>query len=129
MLGNKKRGLVEVTESIYQWFWKLEIRATTWAHNLLVNKSREESELQMKQEEVKKELEYKRLEYAKEEKDKDMVYAREEKEKDCELKLLLVEKEREELKRKEDREMLLAVVGSSRSLAEISEIAKILNID
>ncbi|CAH7669241.1 hypothetical protein PPACK8108_LOCUS3827 [Phakopsora pachyrhizi] len=88
-----------------------------------------ESELRMKQEEVKKELEYKRLEYAKEEEDKDLIYAREEKEKDRKLKLLLAEKEKEALKRKEDHEMLLAVVGSSRSLAEISEIAKILNID
>ncbi|KAI8454575.1 hypothetical protein BY996DRAFT_8478186 [Phakopsora pachyrhizi] len=88
-----------------------------------------ESELRMKQEKVKKELEYKWLEYAKEENNKDLVYAREEKEKDCELKLLLAEKEREALKRKEDRKMLLAVVGSSFLLAEISEIAKILNID
>ncbi|KAI8461059.1 hypothetical protein BY996DRAFT_8683451 [Phakopsora pachyrhizi] len=75
-----------------------------------------ESELRLKQEEVKKELEYKRLEYAKEEKDKDLVYAREEKEKDCELKLLLAEKEREALKRKEDRDMLLAVVVYSTTV-------------
>ncbi|CAH7689234.1 hypothetical protein PPACK8108_LOCUS24261 [Phakopsora pachyrhizi] len=63
-----------------------------------------ESELRMKQKEVKKELEYKKLEYAKEEKDNNLVYAREEKEKDCELKLLLAEKEKEALKRKEDRD-------------------------
>ncbi|CAH7671823.1 hypothetical protein PPACK8108_LOCUS6651 [Phakopsora pachyrhizi] len=87
-----------------------------------------ESELRMKQEEVKKEIEYKRLEYAKEEKYKDLIYAREEKEKDCELKLLLAEKEKEALKRNEDCGLLLAIVGSLRSLAEISEIAKILNI-
>ncbi|CAH7687194.1 hypothetical protein PPACK8108_LOCUS21943 [Phakopsora pachyrhizi] len=88
-----------------------------------------ESELRMKQEEVKKELEYKKLEYAKEEKDKDLVYAREKKEKDCEFQLLLAEKEKEALKRKEGCDLLLAVVGSSRSLAEISKIAKILNVD
>ncbi|CAH7673507.1 hypothetical protein PPACK8108_LOCUS8371 [Phakopsora pachyrhizi] len=88
-----------------------------------------ESELRMKQEEVKKELEYKKLKYSKEEKDKDLVYAREEKENNCEFKLLLAEKEKEALKRKEDRDLLLAVVGSSRSLAEISKIAKILKVD
>ncbi|CAH7688474.1 hypothetical protein PPACK8108_LOCUS23444 [Phakopsora pachyrhizi] len=88
-----------------------------------------ESDLRMTQEEVKKELEYKKPEYAKEESDKDLVYAREEKEKDCELKLLLAEKEKEALKRKEGPDLLLAVVGSSHSLAEISEIAKILNVD
>ncbi|CAH7685707.1 hypothetical protein PPACK8108_LOCUS20278 [Phakopsora pachyrhizi] len=48
---------------------------------------------------------------------------------DCELKLLLEEKEKESLKRKEDRDLLLAVVGSSHSLAEISKIAKILKVD
>ncbi|KAI8449741.1 hypothetical protein BY996DRAFT_6445470 [Phakopsora pachyrhizi] len=88
-----------------------------------------ESDLRMKQEEVKKELEFKKLEYAKEEKDKDLLYAREEKEKDFELKLLLAEKEKEALKRKEGCDLLLAVVVSSCSLAEISKIAKILNVD
>ncbi|CAH7665908.1 hypothetical protein BY996DRAFT_6575452 [Phakopsora pachyrhizi] len=77
-----------------------------------------DSELRLKQEEVNKELEYKKLDYAKEEKDKD-----------CELKLLLAEKEKEAIKRKEGHDLLLAFVGSSPSLAEISEIKKILNID
>ncbi|CAH7683466.1 hypothetical protein PPACK8108_LOCUS16998 [Phakopsora pachyrhizi] len=77
-----------------------------------------DSELRLKQEEVNKELEYKKLEYAKEEKDKDR-----------ELKMLLAEKEKEAIKRKEGHDLLLAVVGSSRSLAEISKIKKILNID
>ncbi|CAH7666532.1 hypothetical protein PPACK8108_LOCUS886 [Phakopsora pachyrhizi] len=67
-------------------------------------------ELQLKQGEITKDLEYKKLEYAKEEKDKELFYGREEKEKECEFKLLLAEKENEALKRKEDRDLLLAVV-------------------
>ncbi|CAH7675574.1 hypothetical protein PPACK8108_LOCUS10597 [Phakopsora pachyrhizi] len=58
--------------------------------------------------------------------EKELQYAKEGKDKELEVRMLLAEKEREAMKIKEENALLCAVVGSSRSVHEISKISKLL---
>ncbi|KAI8448514.1 hypothetical protein BY996DRAFT_6580623 [Phakopsora pachyrhizi] len=58
--------------------------------------------------------------------EKEIQFAKDGKDKELEVKMLIADKDREAMKLKQDDAMLLAVVGSSRSIEEIAEISKIL---
>ncbi|CAH7674881.1 hypothetical protein PPACK8108_LOCUS9815 [Phakopsora pachyrhizi] len=58
--------------------------------------------------------------------EKEIQFAKDGKDKELEVKMLIADKDREAMKLKQDNAMLLAVVGSSRSIEEIAEISKIL---
>ncbi|KAI8450895.1 hypothetical protein BY996DRAFT_6416935 [Phakopsora pachyrhizi] len=58
--------------------------------------------------------------------EKEIQFAKEGKEKELEVRMLIADKDCEAMKLKEDNALLLAVVGSSRSIEEITKISKIL---
>ncbi|KAI8448072.1 hypothetical protein BY996DRAFT_7630989 [Phakopsora pachyrhizi] len=58
--------------------------------------------------------------------EKEIQFTKDGKDKELEVKMLIADKDREAMKMKQDNAMLLAVVGSSRSIEEIAEISKIL---
>ncbi|KAI8444954.1 hypothetical protein BY996DRAFT_6495189 [Phakopsora pachyrhizi] len=58
--------------------------------------------------------------------EKEIQFSKDGKDKGLEVKILIANKDCEAMKLKEDNAMLLAVVGSSRSIEEIAEISKIL---
>ncbi|CAH7670694.1 hypothetical protein PPACK8108_LOCUS5417 [Phakopsora pachyrhizi] len=62
----------------------------------------------------------------KDKEEKEIQFAKDGKDKELEVKMLIADKDREAMKLKEDNAMLLAVVGSSRSIEEIAEISKII---
>ncbi|KAI8450072.1 hypothetical protein BY996DRAFT_6461692 [Phakopsora pachyrhizi] len=58
--------------------------------------------------------------------EKEIQFAKDGKDKELEVRILIANKDCEAMKLKEDNAMLLAVVGSSRSIEEITEISKIM---